>query len=152
MNSSFGHFQNEGREFVVTEANTPRGLINYLWNRALISGVSQHGGGDGVYKSRALQYIDRRGRNLMVRDGHRYFYLRDHDSGHIWSPGWHPVQADLDSFECAHGLGYSIITSERDGIESQLRVFVPHQEPAEVWTIALSNKRPAAANLGVQLR
>ncbi len=146
MQKSFGYFQNDGREFVVTEVETPRGLINYMWNHALISGVNQHGGGDGVYKGRAIQYIDRHGRNLMVRDGHRYFYLRD-DDGDFWSPGWHPVQEPLDAFSCTHGLGYSLIESSCRGIESGLRMFVPSREPAEIWTVTLKNTRDAAVTL-----
>lgn len=147
MTTSFGYFRDDGREFVVTEVNTPRALVNYFWNPVFISGVSQHGGGEGVYKERAIQYIDKRGRNLMVRDGHRYFYLRDQEDGRIWSPGWHPVQHGLDEFSCAHGLGYSVLESELAGIAAQLRVFVPGQDPCEIWTVTLANNRSREARL-----
>ena len=147
MNSSFGHFRSDGTEFVVTEADTPRALTNYFWNSRLISGVSQHGGGDGTYKQRAMQYVDPRGRSLMVRDGHRYFYLRDQADGSVWSPGWHPVQAKLDDFQCTHGLGYSIIESRCRGVRARLRVFVGPDEPCEIWTVTLTNLRDAAAEL-----
>ena len=147
MKSSFGYFADDGREFVVTQADTPRALVNYFWNPVFVSGVSQHGGGDGVYKERAIQYIDPRGRNLMVRDCHRYFYLRDERDGEVWSPGWHPVQRELDHFECRHGLGYSVISSALNGIKTQLRVFVPSQDPCEIWTVIVSNERPEEARL-----
>jgi len=39
MSNSFGYFQNKGLEFVVTECNTPRALVNYSWNEKLISGI-----------------------------------------------------------------------------------------------------------------
>jgi cellobiose phosphorylase len=120
MKRSFGYFQNEGTEFVVTDPNTPRALVNYSWNKIFISGLSQHGGGNGVYKERAIQYIDQRGRTLMIREGHRYFYLRDHDSGTLWSPGWHPVQ---------------------------LRWFVPEEDPCEIWTVTITNRRDREAHL-----
>jgi len=139
MESSFGYFQNDGSEFVVTDYNTPRALINYAWNKRIISGVSQHGGGDGVYKERCLQYIDERGRNLMVKDGHRYFYIHDCENGNVWSPGWHPVQAKFDDYKCIHGLGYSKIESAYQGIESSMRIFVPENEACEIWTIKLKN-------------
>jgi cellobiose phosphorylase len=144
---SFGTFADGGREFVVAEPDTPRGLVNYAWNPVFISGFSQHGGGDGVYKERAIQYVDPRGRNLMVRDGHRYFYLRDQQNGALWSPGWHPVQTPLDRFECVHGLGYSIISSACNGVETTARVFVPAGEPCEIWTITLANARDREARL-----
>jgi cellobiose phosphorylase len=147
MKSSFGYFANDGKEFVVTQANTPRALVNYFWNPVFISGVSQHGGGEGVYKERAIQYIDPRDRNLMVRDCHRYFYMRDEGNDEVWSPGWHPVQRELDRFECRHGLGYSIISSALNGIETTMRVFVPAKDPCEIWTVTIRNVRSEAAQL-----
>ena len=137
--NSFGYFQNNGAEFVVTERETPRALVNYSWNKRFISGVSQHGGGDGVYKERAMQYIDQRGRNLMVKNGHRYFYMYDCENGNVWSPGWHPVQEELDAFKCIHGLGYSKFESSKSGIETNMRMFVPEKEACEIWTITVKN-------------
>lgn len=145
--SSFGYFQEEGREFVVTEVNTPRAWMNYSWNSRFISAISQHGGGDGAYKERAIQAVDPRGRVLLVRDGHRYFYLRDVDSGDVWSPGWHPVQSDVEDFSCTHGAGYSKLRSRRKGIEAELRWFVPRNSPCEVWTIRLRNRRDETARV-----
>lgn len=147
MKNSFGYFQNNGSEFVVTECNTPRALVNYSWNKKIISGVSQHGGGDGVYKERCLQYIDQRGRNLMIKNGHRYFYLRDEQDGLFWSPGWHPVQEKVDNFKCTHGLGYSLVESEKREIETSMRMFVPENDPCEIWTIKVKNNSKAAKKL-----
>ena len=137
--NSFGYFQSNGTEFVVTEKETPRALVNYSWNKRFISGVSQHGGGDGVYKERAMQYIDQRGRNLMVKNGHRYFYIHDCENGKVWSPGWQPVQEELDLFKCVHGLGYSRFESAKNGIETTMRMFVPEKEACEIWTITIKN-------------
>lgn len=145
--SSFGYFQEDGREFVVTEVNTPRAWMNYSWNPGFISAISQHGGGDGAYKERAIQAVEPRGRVLLVRNGHRYFYLRDTDSGDVWSPGWHPVQSRIEDFSCTHGPGYSRLRSRRGGIEAELRWFVPRNSPCEVWTITLRNRRDATARL-----
>jgi cellobiose phosphorylase len=145
--NSFGYFQSNGTEFVVTEQETPRALVNYSWNKKFISGVSQHGGGDGVYKERAMQYIDQRGRNLMVKNGHRYFYIHDCEDAKVWSPGWHPVQEELDAFKCIHGLGYSKFESSKSGIETKMRMFVPEKEACEIWTITLKNTNNFAKKL-----
>ena len=145
--SSHGYFLDGGREFAVTEPNTPRGWMNYAWNPRFISAVNQHGGGDGAYKERAIQYIDPRGRALVVRDAQRCFYLRDRGSGVLWSPGWHPVQRTLDQYRCRHGLGYSVIESEAEGVQAAMRWFVPADHPCEVWTITLTNRRDNAASL-----
>jgi cellobiose phosphorylase len=83
----------------------------------------------------------------MIREGHRYFYLRDHDSGTLWSPGWHPVQAPLDEYQCIHGLGYSIVHAKKEGIEAKLRWFVPEEDPCEIWTVTITNRRDREAHL-----
>lgn len=147
VQGSFGYFQNDGREFVVTEVNTPRAWMNYSWNAEFIAGVSQHCGGDGAYKERAIQSVDPRGRVLVVRDGHRYFYLRDGDSGEIWSPGWHPVQNAVDAFSCTHGPGYSVLRSVCGGIAVEMRWFVPLDARCEVWTVTVRNDRETPARL-----
>ena len=147
LDTSFGYFQNDGKEFVVTERETPRALVNYFWNPQFISGVSQHMGGEGLYKERAMQFIHPKGRNLMIRDGHRYFYVRDKADGTFWSPGWHPVHLVPDSFECTHGFGYSILESVTKGIHHHMRVFVPEHDPCEIWTITLKNTRSEKADI-----
>ncbi|MFO7870468.1 MAG: hypothetical protein R6V03_03435 [Kiritimatiellia bacterium] len=145
--SSFGCFRNGGKEFVVTETDTPRPLMNYAWNSRFISALSQHAGGNGAYKERAIQYIDSRGRCLLVRDGHRCFYVRDESNGEFWSPGRYPAGAPLDEFACVHGFGYSTLRSVRKGIETRLRWFVPENEPCEIWTVTLANTRNETASL-----
>ncbi len=147
LKTSFGFFRKDGREFVVKEKETPRALVNYMWNERFISAVSQHGGGEGAYKERAAQYIDRRGRNILIKNGRRYFYVRDEKDGSFWSPGWHPVQKPVSRFQCANGPGYSIISSTRKGISVQTRVFVPPDFPCEAWTVTLRNSRKTGASL-----
>ena len=50
-----------------------------------------------------------------------------------------PVKAELDSFECRHGLGYTKITGERNGIRAEVLFFVPLGHTAEVHQVTLKN-------------
>ncbi len=85
----FGHFTSDAREFVITDPLAPpRAQINFLWNDTIISGLNQFGSGDGVFNNQTLMYNDPRGRVRLVRDGRRYFYLRDADRGEFWNTGW----------------------------------------------------------------
>lgn len=140
LEASFGYFDRNGTEFVVTECETPLPLVNYFWNERFISGVSQHMAGIGCFTDRPMQYMHPETRCLIVREENRHFYLRDDDSGEYWSPGLYPVMVRPDEFLCRHGLGYSILESATNGIAATMRVFVPEDEPAEVWTITLENK------------
>ena len=140
MKSSYGYFDKGGREFVVTEYKTRLPLINYYWNNQFISGANQCCTGQGTFFARTIQYMHPETRCLLTRDENRHFYLRDHDSGEIWSPGWYPVCEELDEYECRHGMGYTILESCKSEIESRLRVFVPLELPAEIWTVTLKNR------------
>jgi cellobiose phosphorylase len=144
---NYGYFDQDGREYVVTDAKTPLPFVNYFWNNRFISGVSQHMAGIGCFTERPLQYMDPECRCLMVRDENRHFYMRDAASGLLWSSGWYPVLQELDEYRCRHGLGYSILESRWNGINTSLRVFVPSQEPVEIWSISISNEGQEARTI-----
>jgi cellobiose phosphorylase len=98
MNNKLGNFMANGSEYSVTSTNTPRPLLNYIWNDRILCGINHFGGGDGTYGGRAASYIDPegRGRAILIRNGNRYFYIRDEDTGEFWNPGWYPVKRKLD--------------------------------------------------------
>ena len=79
--------------------------------------------------------------------GGRYIYVRDGDS--VWSPGWKPVKAKLDKYECRHGLGYTKITGAKDGIEVELLFFVPPGETLEVWKTTVRNTSSAPKSVSL---
>ena len=141
MMSSFGHFSADGREFCVTEKETKRPLLNYIWNSSILSGVNQFGGGEGAYGGRTSSYIDPngKGRCSIFKNGNRYFYIKNLETCEVWNPGWFPTKTEIDSFECIHGLGYSIIKSKFKGTEVIARVFINEEDPAEIWSINIKN-------------
>ena len=143
-----GYFKG-GNEYVVTSTNPPRPLLNYVWNARILSGINNFGGGVGAYGVRAQSYIDAegKGRCSVIRDGNRYFYIKDMNSGKTFNPGWYPCKTDVKNYSCTHGLGYSVITSECDGVVATARVFVNSSDPAEIWTLTLENKSADAKSL-----
>ncbi len=137
--SSFGKFQNNGAEYVISEINTPRPLLNYIWNDKFLSAVNHFGGGLGAYGARTASYIDPdgKGRASIIREGNRYLYVKEEDI--VWNPGWYPVKTPLDDYRCVHGLGYSEIEGKKNGLIVNTRVFVNDEEPAEIWTVRVKN-------------
>jgi cellobiose phosphorylase len=145
IKSSFGYFDKNGTEFVVTEYDTAIPLINFYWNDRFISSTSQHMAGIGGFTGRPMQYMHPEVRCLMVRDQNRHFYLRDDESGEFWSPGFYPVsRVKPDSFRCRQGLGYSVLEASNYEILTTMRVFVPKKYETEIWSVRLENqsKRP----------
>ncbi len=148
--SAFGHFEN-ANTYKITSTQPPRPLLNYIWNARILSGVNHQGGGNGAYGARAQAYIDPqgKGRCCVIRDGNRYFYIKDQQTGKVFNPGWYPVKTPVDDFSCTHGLGYSVITSSCDGLKATARVFVNAEDPCEIWTVTLENKTSAAKNISL---
>lgn len=134
----FGHFDDKAREYVITDPKTPYPWINYLGNEDFFSLVSNTGGGYSFYKDAKFRRLTRyRYNNVPVDNGGKYFYIND--SGDVWSPGWKPVKAELDAYSCAHGLSYTRITGERNGIQAEVLSFIPLGTWAEIQKVSLKN-------------
>ncbi len=135
----FGHFDDEAREYVITTPHTPYPWINYLGSQEFFSLISHQAGGYSFYRDARMRRLTRyRYNNVPTDAGGRYFYIND--GGDVWSPSYLPVKAELDSYECRHGLGYTRITGSRGGVKADLLFFVPIGENAEVQKVTLTNE------------
>ena len=135
----FGHFSDSAREYVITTPRTPLPWINYLGSEAFFSLVSHTAGGYSFYRDAKLRRITRyRYNNVPADSNGRYYYIKDGDT--VWNPGWQPTQTELDSYECRHGLGYSIITGKKNSLTAKLELFVPVGDNCEIDRLVLTNE------------
>ena len=69
----------------------------------------------------------------------RFFYVKDEDSGALFSAPYEPVRARLDSF--CFELGPSSLgwTVEHLGLRLELRLGLPTDEVVELWSLRVSN-------------
>lgn len=144
----FGHFDDENKEYVITNPKTPYPWINYLGNESYFSLISNTSGGYSFYKDARLRRITRyRYNNIPVDNGGRYFYIND--NGDYWTPGWMPVKKALDFYECRHGLGYTSITGERNNVKVNQLTFVPLNFNGEVYKLTITNNSDSDKQLGL---
>lgn len=137
-NKRFGYFDDQNREYVITDPKTPWPWINYLGNEDFFSLISNTAGGYSFYKDAKFRRITRYRYNSVPMDnGGRYFYIND--GGTVWSPGWKPCKTPLDSYECRHGMSYTRISGAKNGIEACLLFFVPLKTWGEVQKLTLKN-------------
>ena len=135
----FGYFDDQRREYVITNPQTPWPWINYLGNEDFFSLISNTAGGYSFYKDAKFRRITRyRYNNVPMDNGGRYFYIND--QGSVWSPGWKPCKTALDRYECRHGMSYTTITGEKNGIEAEVLFFVPLNTWAEIQKVKLTNR------------
>jgi cellobiose phosphorylase len=138
----FGQFDDDAREYVITTPKTPYPWINYLGSEQFFSLISHQAGGYSFYRDPRMRRLTRYRYNNVPNDaGGRYLYVND--GGDVWTPSWLPVKADLDHFEARHGLGYSKITGERNGLSVSTVYFVPLGEDAEIQRISVTNNSDA---------
>ncbi|HDR90090.1 MAG TPA: glycosyl transferase [Bacteroidetes bacterium] len=142
----YGHFDDQNREYVINRWKTPYPWINYLGNRDFFSIISNTAGGYSFFRDARLRRITRfRYNNVPLDDGGKYFYIND--NGSVWSPGWKPVKENLDRYTCRHGLGYTVITAEKNLVEAGVTYFVPLDDPCEIQWVRLTNKSPRTKNI-----
>lgn len=79
----------------------------------------------------------------------RFFYLRDDDSGDLFSAPYEPTRAALDVFEFAPGLSDIRWRAARGGIEVALELTLSESEVLEVWTATVSNRSDRARKVSL---
>jgi cellobiose phosphorylase len=135
----FGHFDDQRREYVITNPRTPYPWINYLGCEEFFSIITNTAGGYSFYKDARLRRITRyRYNNVPVDDGGKYFYINE--NGKVWSPGWKPVKTPLDHYECRHGMGYTVVTGEVDQLRAEVLYMVPLGYHGEVQRVKITNR------------
>lgn len=142
----YGYFDDKNREYVINTPRTPLPWINYLGTNGFFSLISNTAGGYCFYKDakhrRILRY---RYNNVPADNGGRYFYIND--NGDCWTPTYMPMKKELDRYECRHGMGYTVISGERNGIKADETFFVPVNDNCEIHRIKLTNTSDADKNI-----
>jgi cellobiose phosphorylase len=138
----YGYFDDENREYVITNPKTPTKWINYIGTLAF-GGFVDHTGGSLICKgdpalNRITKYIPQlpssefKGETLYLR-------LRQANGYRVFSPYFVPTLDGYDRYECHVGLGYTRILSEFYGIRSEVTIFVPLAESRVLRDIRITN-------------
>jgi cellobiose phosphorylase len=147
---TFGDFDDDAREYIVTRPDTPLPWINYLGSDDYFALISNTAGGYSFYRDARLRRLTRyRYNNVPADEGGRYLYVRDRETGDAWSPSWQPMRAELEGYRCRHGLGYTVIGSWRSAIEVETTYLVPLDQTLEIWRTRVSNHRGRPAELSL---
>jgi cellobiose phosphorylase len=147
--SQYGSFSDDGLEYVVARPDTPRPWCNVITNGDYGCIVSQAGGGFSWRGNSQLKMLNRWEQDLIRDEFGRFLYLRDADSGAVWSADWQPTKQTPDAWAVRHGLGYTVTVLTSNGICCEKTVFVPVDAPCEVWSVTLTNMGDAARTISL---
>lgn len=134
----YGFFDDNCREYVITNPRTPWPWINYLGTKDFFSLISNTAGGYSFCKDAKFRRITRyRYNGVPMDNGGKYFYINDAET--VWNPGWKPCKTELDDYECRHGMNYTIIKGEKNKLKVEALYFIPLETWAEVQKVTLQN-------------
>lgn len=137
----YGYFDNDNREYVITNPRTPAPWVNYLGSPEYGSIISNNAGGYSFVRSGADGRVLRYRFNADDTPG-RYVYLRDNASGEYGCLSRFPD-------ECRHGTGYTLMTKTLFGVRAELAYYVPLDARHEVWHVRLKNTESCSRDVFV---
>jgi cyclic beta-1,2-glucan synthetase len=136
-----GAFSADAREYVITlddGAVTPAPWCNVLANADFGTVLSESAPGYSWFEN-AHEFRLSPWHNDPVSDaGGEAFYLRDEDSGRVWSPTPLPARGS-GRYRTRHGFGYSVYEHVEDGIASELWICVDREDPIKYSHLKLRN-------------
>ncbi|MBR4421993.1 MAG: hypothetical protein IKS69_05620, partial [Erysipelotrichaceae bacterium] len=134
----YGYFDDQNREYVINNCETPLPWINYLGSDEFFTLLSNTAGGYAFYKDARLRRITRyRYNNLPLDQDGFHIYIKDNKT--IWNPGWQPTRTKLDKYECRHGMGYSVISGTKNKISVRQELYVPKNDNILLMRVTVKN-------------
>jgi cellobiose phosphorylase len=142
LSNGLGGFAPDGREYVITLAPgqvTPAPWANVLANAQFGTVISESGMGY-TWSENAHEFRLTPWHNDPVGDaGGEAIYLRDEETGRVWSPTPLPAAAQAP-YVIRHGFGYSVFETRAEGVCSELWVYVAADAAVKFSVLKLRNE------------
>jgi cyclic beta-1,2-glucan glucanotransferase len=152
FDNELGGFVEDGREYsiVLDEGHwTPSPWINVIANEQLGFQVSESGAGyTWALNSRENQLTPWSNDPVSDPPG-EVLYVRDEESGRLWTPTLLPIREDAWSYQCHHGQGYSRFAHDSHGIALELTQYVPLDDPVKISRLKITNHSRRSRRLTV---
>ncbi|HEY2660015.1 MAG TPA: glucoamylase family protein [Caulobacteraceae bacterium] len=150
--NGLGGFAQNGREYVTVLGpgqSTPAPWINVVANPVFGFQVSAEGGGYAwSVNSKEHQLTPWSNDPVTDRPG-QALYIRDEETGDLWSPTALPIRDENATYLARHGWGYSRFEHTSHGIAAKLLEYVPLDDPIKISRLTLRNTSDRARRLSV---
>jgi cyclic beta-1,2-glucan synthetase len=155
LENGFGGFSKDGREYVLTVPGDlesdhlpPAPWINCLGNSVAGCIVTDSGLGPTWTGNSQVNRLTPWSNDPVLDPPAEIVYLRDESTGEVWTPTPRPLGQGVEN-RVRHGQGYTIYEQVRQNIASEMRVFVPIDDPVKIIDLKLTNRGKKSCRLSV---
>jgi cyclic beta-1,2-glucan synthetase len=150
--NGLGGFVNAGREYLTVlegTQRTPAPWINVIANPGFGFQVSTDGGGFTWSVNSQQNQITPWSNDATADPCGEVLYVRDEDTGELWTPTALPIREKASPYAVRHGHGYSAFEHVSHGIALDLTMFVPTGDPIKICRLKISNRSGRPRRLSV---
>jgi cyclic beta-1,2-glucan synthetase len=150
--NGFGGFSEDGREYVTmldAGLRTPEPWINVIANPTFGFIVSESGAGFTWAVNSHENQLTPWSNDHVVDTPGEAIYIRDENTGEVWSPTALPIRDDAATYVARHGQGYTRFQHASHGVTHELLQFVPADDPVKISRLTLQNTSDRARRLSV---
>lgn len=142
FDNGLGGFSADGREYVIhlePQDRTPAPWVNILANDVFGSVLTEAGGGFSWAVNSGENRISPWTNDAVTDEPSETLYLRDEETAQIWNPTPGPNGREA-ACQIRHGAGYTDWRKISHGLEQDLRIFVPTDDPVKIIRLRLTNR------------
>ncbi|VTS01618.1 glycosyltransferase 36 : Cellobiose phosphorylase OS=Singulisphaera acidiphila (strain ATCC BAA-1392 / DSM 18658 / VKM B-2454 / MOB10) GN=Sinac_1249 PE=4 SV=1: Glycoamylase: CBM_X: Glyco_transf_36: GT36_AF: CBM_X: Glyco_transf_36: GT36_AF [Gemmata massiliana] len=130
-----GGFTPDGREYVIS-GTPPAPWANVMANPQVGCLATDSGAGYTWAGNSQANRLTPWSNDPVSDPPAEVVYLRDEETGHFWTPTPRPAGGPT---ETRHGPGYTTFVADRNGLSTELTVFVPVTDPVKLLRLRVTN-------------
>ncbi|MEO8997686.1 MAG: glycosyl transferase family 36 [Rhodanobacter sp.] len=147
-----GGFSDKGRSYRIDlddEHHTPAPWVNVIANPTFGFLVSAEGGGYAWSLNSQQNPLTPWPNDPVSDSPHEMLYLRDEDTGMLWSATALPIRVAGAKYAATHGKGWTRFNNDAHGIELELTQCVPTNDSLKLSRLRLCNRSGRARRLSI---
>jgi cyclic beta-1,2-glucan synthetase len=149
--NGWGGFSPDGKEYRIMIKNgnhLPAPWINVLSNPNFGCIISEMGTGYTWWQNSRECKLTPWSNDPLLDPPTETTYIRDEESGEVWSATASAVHSN-EPYKITHGRGFTKFEHERNGINHEMLVYVPLEDPVKIIRIKLKNRTDEERNLSL---